>query len=165
MADDVAYKAIAGNKVRQGYTVSLAPAGTGISLDRRGYSTDDVDIGSLDNRFFESRHSVASDDDVAIADSGNKAAVITYPAAGVGRRHVIGGLYWSYIGTNPVGQVKLEDGAGNIVFTTGIVGAGNDSVIFSDGKRGSENTAMIATLTAGGAGVSGIISVTEHVIE
>jgi hypothetical protein len=95
--------------------------------------------------------------------AGNTAAVITYAAAGSGKFNCLGGIFWSYSGTPTNGNLKIEDGSGNTVFSMDITGAGAGFVPFTPPKMGSANTAMIITLAAGGGGVSGRVSATQWV--
>jgi len=98
------------------------------------------------------------------APASNTAAVLTYAAIAAGptspKSHVVSGITWSYSGTPTGGNLKVEDGAGNIVFTMDITAGGAGFLPWSG--RGSPNTAMIVTLAAGGSGVSGKVSVMQH---
>ncbi len=93
------------------------------------------------------------------APTANTAAVITYAAAGAGVSHVISGLAWSYNATPTSGNLKVEDGSGTTVFSVDITSAGPGFIPFQAPLKGTANTAMIVTLTAGGSGVTGKISV------
>jgi hypothetical protein len=98
------------------------------------------------------------------APEANTAAVVTYNAV-AGRQHVISGVAWSY-DTDPTGgNLQVEDGAGSTVFSVDITSKGPGFIPFPDGKRGSVNTAMVVTLAAGGAGVTGKVSVLGHGLE
>ncbi len=109
---------------------------------------------------FQRPQSVAAGD--AHAPSANTAAVVTYTAGGAGWSHVISGVAWSYSGTPTGGNLKIEDGSGVTVFTMDITVAGAGFIPFNPPKKGTANTAMIITLAAGGAGVSGKVSITGH---
>lgn len=95
------------------------------------------------------------------APAANTAAQITY-AAVAKRAHAVSGVAWSYSGTPTGGNLKLENGAGNTVFALDISSAGAGLIVFPHPKRGAPNTALIVTLAAGGAGVSGKLSVLNH---
>jgi len=95
------------------------------------------------------------------APAANTAAQISYAAA-VKRSHVVSGVAWSYSGAPTGGNLKLEDGAGSTVFALDISTAGAGLIVFPRPRRGSPNTALIVTLAAGGAGVSGKLSVLNH---
>jgi hypothetical protein len=100
------------------------------------------------------------------APAANTAAVVTY--AGVAAlRHVITGLVWSYAGGIPVGgNLKVDDVAGTTVFTMDIDESGPGIIVFPKPKRSAAvNTAIIITLTAGGAGVTGKVSILNHWME
>lgn len=92
----------------------------------------------------------------------NTAAVVNYGAAGAGVSHVITGVAWSYNAAPTGGRITIEDGAGVIVFRQDITAAGPGSILFPMPKRGAANTAMIVTLTAAGAAVTGKVSVLGH---
>ncbi len=96
--------------------------------------------------------------DTASAASGN-AAVITY-AAVAGKRHAIGGIAWSYDADPTAGNLKVEDGSGNTIFTMDITKGGAGFIPFTRAKLGSVNTAMVVTLADGS--VNGKVNVTDH---
>lgn len=106
----------------------------------------------------------ASSSDVH-APASNTAAVVTYSAGGTGHRHVITGVAWSYSADPTAGNLKIEDGSGTTVFSIDITSGGAGFFPFPLPKRGTANTAMIITLSAGGPGVSGKISVLNHWVE
>lgn len=92
------------------------------------------------------------------APAANTAAVVNLAAAGAGKFNVIDGIAWSYSGDPTGGNLKVEDGAGNVVFSVDITSAGPGFIPFMHPKRGSANTALVVTLAAGGAGVTGKVS-------
>ena len=93
--------------------------------------------------------------------AANTAAVVTY-AADASRGHVITGIAWSYSAAPTGGSLKVENGAGSTVFSVSVTAAGPGEYIFPVPKLGSVNTAMIITLAAGGASVTGKVSVLNH---
>lgn len=93
--------------------------------------------------------------------AANTDAVITYPAE-AGKCHCISGIAFSYDGIPTAGGVKVEDGSGNTVFSMGVTDRGAGPCPFPLPKKGTVNTAMIITLAAGGAGVTGRLSVMNH---
>jgi hypothetical protein len=96
------------------------------------------------------------------APAANTAAVVTY-AAEAGRAHVVSGIVWSYQGGDPTGgNLKIEDGAGVVVFNVDITTEGAGFFPFPVPKRGTKNTAYIITLAAGGASVVGKLSILNH---
>lgn len=95
------------------------------------------------------------------APASNTAAVITY-AANEKNAHVIDGIVWSYSGDPTGGNLKVENGSGTVVFNMDITAGGAGFIPFARPKKGSLNTAMIITLAAGGAGISGKVSVPSH---
>ena len=100
------------------------------------------------------------------APAVNTAAVVTY-AADATKKHVITGVAWSYAGGTPVGgNLKIEDVVGTVIFTVDIDKSGPGGYEFPRSKIGAAaNTAMVVTLAAGGAGVTGKVSVENHWLE
>ena len=96
--------------------------------------------------------------------ASNTAAIVTY-AAVAGKRHVITGVYWSYDITPTAATLTIEDGSGTTIFVISISNPGPGYILFPMAKAGSINTAMIITLTAGGASVTGKLSVMNHWVE
>lgn len=148
---DVNLAELGGNPIGAGnpvptYVVSSLPAGSN-------------NIGDVDEAAVS-----AAVSDVA-APAVNTAAVVNYGAV-AGQRHVITGIAWSYAGGVPAGgNLRVEDGAGNVVFNMDIAVQDSRVVTFPKPKKGSVNTAMIVTLAAGGAAVTGKISVLNHYTE
>lgn len=97
------------------------------------------------------------------APAANTAAVVTIDAAGAGVCNVVGnGLAWSYSDDPTGGNLKIEDGAGNTVFSMDITSRGAGFIPLDVPLRGSPNTALVVTLAAGGAGISGKVNVLAH---
>jgi len=95
------------------------------------------------------------------APAANTPAVVTY-AGVVGAQHCISGVAWSYAGDDPTnGNLAVADGAVTI-FTMDITTEGAGFVMFPSPKRGRVATAMVVTLAAGGAAVTGKVSVLNH---
>jgi hypothetical protein len=117
---------------------------------------------SVPNAINEHETPIAASTNDTNAPATNTNAVLTYAAAGAGVSHCLGGVAWSYIGGTPTGLLKIEDGAGNIVFQVDIGAAGYGQINFLPPKKGTANTALIVTLTAGGAGITGKISALSH---
>jgi hypothetical protein len=101
----------------------------------------------------------AGDSKESAADT---AITITY-AAKVGYRHVIDQIIASYSETPSGGGITIQDGAGNTIFQIHI----NDDALhkeeFWPPLMGSENTAMIVTMTAGGGTAVGRLNVRHRV--
>ena len=97
-----------------------------------------------------------------VANATNAAAAITYAAGGANVNHCIGGIAWSYSAAPTGGNLKVEDGSGNTVFSMDITAAGAGVIYFAPPKKGSANTALIVTLAAGGASVVGRVSTLSH---
>ena len=91
--------------------------------------------------------------------AANTAAVVTLAAAGGGVSNVLGLVTWSYDLLTVAGTLVIEDGGGTTVFKVDIPESGPGFFPFNPGLMGTANTAMIITLAAGGAGVSGIVNV------
>jgi hypothetical protein len=94
--------------------------------------------------------------------ASNTNAVITYAAGAAGVRHCIGGVAWSYSASPTGGRLKIEDGSGNIVFDIDITAGGPGFVPFAQPLQGTAATALIVTLTAGGSGIQGKVTVLNH---
>ena len=90
--------------------------------------------------------------------AADTAAIVTLAAAGTDTSNVIGLIAWSYDGA-PTGSLTIEDGAGTTVFKINITSSGPGFFPFGTPMKGCTDTVMIITLSAGGAGVSGIINV------
>lgn len=93
------------------------------------------------------------------APAVNTAAVVTLGAA-VGVRHSIDGVAFSYTGGLPVaGLLTITDNA-VVVLTLDIPDEGPRSLIFPSRLRSAAaNTAMVCTLSAGGAAITGKMNV------
>jgi hypothetical protein len=98
------------------------------------------------------------------APAVNTAAVVAYAAPNPvdGSAHVINGIAWSYSAAPTGGNLKVEDGSGNVVFTMDITAAGPGVIDFPLPKAGSPNATLTITLAAGGSGVTGKVSVLGH---
>ena len=89
--------------------------------------------------------------------AANTAAVVTKAAAGAGVANVLALVAWSYDGDPTAGSLTIADGA-STVFKVDITAGGPGFFAFSPPLKGTANTALVATLAAGGSGVSGIVS-------
>lgn len=119
---------------------------------------EEVKLNVDGEKVFSSKQ--ASTSDVAIGAT-NTDAVITYTAS-ANRAHVISGLAWSYAGETITGNLQIEDGSGNVVFSMDVTAAGAGFITFPEAKKGSTGRAMIITLAAGGSGVDGKLNVLNH---
>ena len=97
------------------------------------------------------------------APAANTAAIVTY-AAVAAVKHCVSGIAWSYVGGIPTGgNLKIEDVSGTTVFTLDIDEGGPGVIVFPKPKKAAAvNTALIVTLAAGGAGITGKVSVLNH---
>ena len=138
---------------RSGMT-SQIQSGLGSSLPAGGNNIGDVDEAAV---------ACAAAD--IHAPAANTAAVVTY-ALIAALRHVITGFVWSYVGGIPVGgNVIITDG-GATVFSMDIDESGPGIIVFPKPKRSTAvGTAMIITLAAGGAGITGKLSILNHYTE
>lgn len=91
----------------------------------------------------------------------NTAVVINKAAAGAGISNVIGAVYWSYNAAPTGGKLTIEDGSGTIVFEVDITSAGPGQLNFEPQQKGTANTALIITLAAAGAAVTGKLNITH----
>lgn len=109
---------------------------------------------------------IGSPIDAAAADvhapAVNTAAVVTYGAV-AGERHYITGVAWSYIGGIPVDGNLLITDAGATVFEIDVNDEGPGAFYFNPPKRSAAvNTIMVITLAAGGAAITGKVSIPGH---
>jgi hypothetical protein len=95
------------------------------------------------------------------APTSNAAATVTYAAAGANVSHCVGQIAWSYNGTPTGGNLTIQDGSGNVIFSVDITNGGPGVFTFAPPKKGTANNALIVTLAAGGSGVSGKLSCTH----
>jgi hypothetical protein len=97
------------------------------------------------------------------APAANVAAVATKAAGGSGRCHHVVGVYGSFHGGNPAAGTLLDiqDGA-TTVWEVAISAAGPFAFAFPTPLRLSANATATARLGAGGAGVSGIVSLVGY---
>lgn len=149
-----------------------APSGLVTTLDRRAnlvasVNTNKVGV-SLDQRFltWDGPIPVLPATSGDYATGTNAAAVITLPAAGVNRNHVLTGVSFGYNATPTSGcYLKIEDGSGNVVFRVPVTEAGEKPVNFYPPKVFSSNTDLIITLSAGGPGVTGDLNILGRRVE
>lgn len=94
------------------------------------------------------------------APTSNTAAVVT--VSGISRIPIqVSQVFWSYSGTPTAGSIKIEDGSGNTVWGPfAVTSAGFAHATFDPPLQGTAGTDLIATLAAGGAGVSGVVGIT-----
>lgn len=91
------------------------------------------------------------------APAANTAAVVTF-AAETGKRHHLVSVAWSYSAAPTGGNLKVEDASGTRVFSVDVTAAGPGSLQFENALRGEVGNALIVTLAAGGAGISGKVN-------
>lgn len=90
--------------------------------------------------------------------AANVAAVVTY-AAVVHTQHVIDGIVCGYDGAPAGGQLQITDG-GVVVFEIPIIAGG--PVHLPVNITAGENSPLVITLAAGGAGVSGRLNILKY---
>lgn len=93
--------------------------------------------------------------------SANTDAVVTYAAVS-GKAHGIQKIWYSYDSTPTNGRIYVEDGSGTVVFDQDIATSGPGFVDFGEDVAGTDNTALIITLAAGGAGVTGKLNIVGY---
>lgn len=81
-------------------------------------------------------------------------AAVANSAGGEGRRWSIGGIAWSYDATPSGGSISITNG-GTKAFDLDITSAGPGSITFGEPLKADPNAAVVVTLAAGGAGVTG----------
>lgn len=94
------------------------------------------------------------------APAANTAAVVTYGAV-TGRAHVVSGVSYSYSAAPTGGNLQVKDGS-DVILDLDISAAGEGAIYFDPPKKNTAGNAMSATLAAGGAGISGKVSVLGH---
>lgn len=88
----------------------------------------------------------------------NTISPVNLPAPGAGKHWVIGSVEWGYSGAPTGGQLTITDG-GVEVFRVYITAGGPGSFSWNPAKRFTDNAAVVVSLAAGGAGVSGCVNV------
>lgn len=92
-----------------------------------------------------------------VVGAGGAAAVLTI-AADANSPIFIKAVIFGYSAAPTGGSIKIEDGAGNVVFPAmPITGAGMFEITFDPPRGGSANTAMVITLASPGGAVVGTI--------
>lgn len=96
------------------------------------------------------------------APAVDTAAVVTLTAIAA-KGHVLQQVIYSYHGADPTaGNLIVEDGAGTTVFDIDISSEGEAFLEFSPPIKGSKNTALVVTLAAGGATVTGKLNLGHY---
>jgi hypothetical protein len=95
-----------------------------------------------------------------LASGTNAAATVTY-AATTNRQHRIAGVLVSYSTTPTNGRLTVSDGA-TVILDVDVTAAGPTPIALPKPIKGSTNTALSATLAAGGVGVVGKVTVLGH---
>ena len=139
---------------------AATPAGTnaiGKLAANSGVDIGDVDVASIVPIDRRAIPSVAADNHVP---ADNTSAVVTYTAV-ANKKHYIHDVFWSYDSTlTVVGTLKVEDVSGTVVFGPLSITSPGPGFLHFDPPIVSTavNTAMIVTLTTGGATVQGVLS-------
>jgi hypothetical protein len=92
----------------------------------------------------------------ANAPAANTAAVVTLAGVG-GQSWTIAGIYWSYDDDPTGGQLTLDIG-GVTAFTEYVTDGGPGFFPFTPPMQVTAGAAVVITLAAGGAGISGSVS-------
>ena len=103
-------------------------------------------------------NSIIFDADNTSYPAANTAAVVTLAAPGAHEYHVVGSIYWSY-DDDPTGGRLFVTAGGNIVFDVDITVGGPGFVFWQPPGEALKNLPVEITLAAGGAGISGKLSV------
>jgi hypothetical protein len=115
----------------------------------------------LDSSGNEVKHVSEASRPIAAGDTGTAAAntqVQKTFTPGSGKSIYIGGLYWSYAGGTPAGSLTITDN-GTTVFQADITANGVNSLLFPQPIKFSTGNAVIVTLSAGGASITGKLNV------
>jgi len=110
-----------------------------------------VDVVSQPNAVATARAAAAANMN---APAAKTEAVVTKAAAGEGVYNVLGGVYWSYDDDPTAGGLVITDG-GTTVFSLAITSKGPGFLPFTPPLKSAANAALVATLAAGGASVTG----------
>lgn len=136
----------------------VAALGTAVDVEAPGNGTVIAILKYLRTLLGIRADAAAADVSAPAADT---AAVVTYNAV-ADAQHVISGIAWGYNAVPTGGSLTVEDGAGTTVFSMPITADGAGFIPFDPPKRGTINTALIITLAAGGASVTGTLSILGH---
>lgn len=90
--------------------------------------------------------------------ASNTAAVVTLAAGAAGVSNILHAATWSYDGDPTAGTLTVQDGSA-VWLKIDITAKGPGQIVFDPPLKGTAATAMVVTLAAGGAGVSGIVNV------
>lgn len=166
-------KCISGNDYKEGSAVTIQPVIAVPSAkinSTRGTSKDWAEFALIVSKKWKIRayyYNSSIPDNQVVADvhapATSTAAIITYAADAYGA-HVISGVAWSYTAAPTGGNLQIEDGSGNVIFSVDITAAGPGYFAFPDGLKGSVNTAMIITLADGGA-TTGKVTTFGHTVQ
>lgn len=118
-----------------------------------------VDIGDSEYAETAAAPAMAASSGHVHEPADNTDAVVTLAAAGADTKNVLGMVAWSYTDDPTGGSLTIEDGSGTTVFKVEITTGGPGYIPFTPPLAGSDNTAMVVTLAAGGASIGGIVSV------
>lgn len=171
------------SKIRNGISVNQPPpAGTGganyirdsadtqlvqkLSLtDLQGTSmAQRADGAYRDGQWLKDAPAVLAKATDVSAPAAGTAAIVTYGAAGTYLANTIQGVAFGYDSAPTAGLLTVEDGAGNIIFSEPVTNAGPGFFDWPKDAplRGSNNAAMIITLSSGGDSVKGSITIKNH---
>jgi len=96
--------------------------------------------------------------DVA-APAANSAATVTYTGT-TGVHDVVGQITWSYSADPTGGLLTIKEGS-TVVFSTQITKGGPGQLTFDPPVTVTDGQNLVVTLSAGGSGISGQVSVTH----
>lgn len=88
----------------------------------------------------------------------NTAAVVTLAAGAAGVSNVLYSISWSYDADPTAGSLTVQDGS-TVWYKLDIPSKGPGQVVWDPPLKGTAATAMVVTLAAAGAAVSGIVNV------
>lgn len=107
-------------------------------------------------------NSIVFDRDNTDYPASNTAAIVTLDAPGQYRYHVVGSIYWSY-DDDPTGGRLFVTAGGNIVLDIDITNGGPGYLFWQPPGEALENLPVEVTLAAGGAGITGKLSVHTYI--
>lgn len=96
---------------------------------------------------------------VLVAPAANTAAVYTMTANSK-RKNTIEGVIFSYSGNPTGGRLSIQAPSGTVIFETDVIAGGEHRLDFpSNCIQTNTNQALIITLAAGGAGITGKLNI------
>lgn len=164
MPNDIYFKIDTSLPVRSGGAVGgpFAMPGSGINNDRAVTDTDTNAFALNDYRHINKLMNLPNSGDVLVG-AANTAITLTIPGSG-GLRHYLGSVTFGYDATPTSGRMTVLDGS-TVIHDEFVGAAGAVGRVFPEPKATSVGNSLVITLTAGGTGVKGSITIDERYIK